>query len=110
MASGIAKLMTFATTEPMTTSRGNPGEEIHFPLGECLTRIRGRKKDEKTELSINWPESSSYSFKLFGSGLKSVYPTVQIQNFIRTNIQILRGIFRFVKDGGIQWHDRKFCG
>ncbi|MCK7611361.1 hypothetical protein [Roseibium sediminicola] len=65
MASGIARLKMFAKTDATTTSRGNPGEDIHFPVGECLTRIRGRKKDEKTEFSITRPESSSYSFKLF---------------------------------------------
>ncbi len=42
----------FAKTEATTTSRGNPGDEIHLPDGECLTRKRGRKKDEKTEFNI----------------------------------------------------------
>ena len=35
-----------------TTSRGKPGDETHLPVGECLTRKRGRKKDEKTDFNI----------------------------------------------------------
>jgi hypothetical protein len=57
----------------MTTSRGSAGEEIRFPVGECFSRIRGRKNVERTEFRITAPVSSSHRFNLFFPGLKSVY-------------------------------------
>ncbi|WP_460087922.1 cadherin repeat domain-containing protein, partial [Roseibium sp. LAB1] len=92
------------------TSRGSPGEEIHFPVGECRILKRGKKNDEITDFSICGPESCTYSLKLCRSGLKSVYLTPYFPNFIRTNLQNPRRILRFVKDADVHWQYRKLCG
>lgn len=92
-----------ASTEATATSRDSAGEEIQFPVGECRTRNLGNMKDVRTVLSIGAPESLRIRFKLFSSGLKSVYPSERFWLFDRSNTRFFRSIFNFIKDGGIQW-------
>lgn len=81
----------------MRTSRGSLGEVIHLPVGECLTRILGRKNVEKTELSISAPGSRGHSFKLFRPGLKNVYPLHRIGLFRSANTRFVHANLCFVK-------------